>query len=202
MTARQSSTLKKRFLEAFSKHGVVSRACRSVGLNRSLHYTWLERDKKYLAAYIQADAEFTESLIDEAITRGRDGKVKPVIWQGKAAGRYVDIAGATVREDDPDFAIKAKSFVPLNVQEYSDRLLMFLIKARKPEYRESFKEIAPPPTDGKSADDWFSEIDARAKAAAAPKPIEEAQIREPNLNMPATARASDERWQARVCRRR
>ena len=60
---------------------MVSRACEQVGLTRSRHYIWLNADPKYREAFIEAEAEFTESLIHEAITRGRDGKPKPIIWR-------------------------------------------------------------------------------------------------------------------------
>ena len=34
-------------------------------------------------------------------------------------GKYVDMAGKTVKEDDPDFESKAQTFIPLTVQELS-----------------------------------------------------------------------------------
>ena len=182
MTEHQLATTKKRFLEAFSQHGVISRACqhvrtnRKATLDRSRHYKWLSEDPQYREAFIQADAAFTESLIGEAITRARDGKPKPIIWQGQLMGRWVDKAGKTVKEDDP----KALKFIPLTVQEYSDVLLMFLIKAKRPEYRENHREALPPAADGaKSADEMFAQAEARAAAAQAPKALEEATIIEP-----------------------
>lgn len=169
----QRGQLKKRFLDAFSKCGVVPYACAQSGLVRSCHYAWLEKDHKYRQAFLEADAGFTESLIQEAVTRGRDGRPKRVIFQGKLMGRYLDMNGKEVPAGDPT----AEIFEPLTVQEYSDNLLMFLIKAKRPEFRESHREPQPPPPDGaQTADDVFAGIDERAQAAAAPKTIEDAQL--------------------------
>jgi len=65
---------------------------------------------EFAEAWDEAVEEGTDNLVEEARRRAKDGIEKPVGW-------YQGVSGGTV-------------------QEYSDSLLMFLIKARRPEYRE------------------------------------------------------------------
>ena len=64
-----------------------------------------------------------ELLIQEAIRRSKDGTLKPVYYKGTAVGA---------------------------IREYSDVLLMFLIKQKFPSFRESFR---PPGSVGTMGDD-------------------------------------------------
>jgi hypothetical protein len=181
MTRAQRTRLKALFLKKFAEFGIVTHAAEGAGIDRRLYYKWMDSDKKFRLAFEETDKQFTDSCIKEAVIRGRDGRPKPIVFRGEIMGRYVDQDGKTIKEDDPNFGTKAKKFIPLTVLEYSDPLLIFLIKARRPEYRESHRQAIVPPTDGaQTADQMFSEIDARAKAAQAPKSIEEAQIVEPD----------------------
>lgn len=109
MTNRQRQHLKKTFLAAFAKTGVVSTAAQAAGVDRTVIYDWKNVDPNFAAAYEVAEMESTERLETEAIRRAHDGTKREVshYYQGDKVG--VDV-----------------------ITEYSDTLLIFLLKARKP----------------------------------------------------------------------
>jgi len=117
VTKAQSDHLKKGFLEAFRRTGNVSLACAATGLTRRRTvYEWQERDDEFAGLYRQAEIEATELLEAEAHRRAVFGvqKTKGVYFQGTLIDTFTE-------------------------QEYSDTLLIFLLKARAPEkYRERY----------------------------------------------------------------
>ena len=101
---------KKAFLEAYARTGVVAYAAQAAGVDRSLVYLWKAKDPTFLVAYAQAEEGSTERLETEAFRRAHDGTPKPVYQGGEQVG---------------------------TIQEYSDTLLIFLLKARRPHvYRD------------------------------------------------------------------
>lgn len=111
MTKRQARHLKSAFLDAFREHGNVTWACRQIGMtNRTEVYRWQENDDQFAIAFREAEIEATETMEAEAYRRAVKGTQKPVYQQGAMVG---------------------------TVQEYSDTLLIFMLKARAPEkYRD------------------------------------------------------------------
>lgn len=109
-----SSALKKqKFLEAYAKLGNVAEACRELGLPRRTIYFWQGRDRAFKKAYDDAQEEAVEALEFEARKRAKDGWLEPVFFGGKPIG---------------------------GVRKYSDLLLIFLLKAARPEkYRDSYE---------------------------------------------------------------
>ena len=102
--------LKKKVLDALAKVGVITYAARKAGVARQTVYDWCAADPDFKAAFEHALAESTELLEAEAYRRAHDGVLKPVFQGGARVG---------------------------SVREYSDTLLIFLLKARKPDvYRE------------------------------------------------------------------
>ncbi len=86
-------------------------ACEVAKVGRSSHYRWLEKDPEYREAFELAKEGAADILEAEAYRRAVEGVEKPVGW-------YKGKPGGTVRL-------------------YSDVLLMFLLKALRPEkYRE------------------------------------------------------------------
>jgi hypothetical protein len=104
--------LKKRaFLAAFAERGNVRLACQAAKVGRSSHYVWLKADADYAARFQEAQAEAVDVLEAEAHRRAVQGVKRPVYQGGKRVGY---------------------------VQEYSDVLLIFLLKAARPEtYRDN-----------------------------------------------------------------
>lgn len=111
-TARtRNRNWKKVFLDALEDTASVTVACRRAEVSRKTAYQTRQRDAEFAAQWEEALHLGVYTLEDEAIRRARDGVTKPVYQQGREVGA---------------------------VQEYSDTLLMFLLKAHLPErYREN-----------------------------------------------------------------
>ncbi len=105
---------KRAFLAAFRETGNVRLAREVAKVGRSSHYRWLEKDPEYREAFDVAKEDAADVLEAEAHRRAVDGWEEPVGW-------YKGVAGGTVRR-------------------YSDVLLIFLLKALRPErYRERYE---------------------------------------------------------------
>jgi len=91
--------------------GNVTKACEAIGLNRQRVYEWRSRDAEFAAKWDDAVEAGTEELEQEARRRAYKGVDEPVFYQGEECG---------------------------TVRKYSDTLLIFLLKGRKPEkYRDN-----------------------------------------------------------------
>ena len=100
---------KEEFLQELLKTGIVTKTAEVIGIPPRTVYNWRKVDKEFAAAWDEAVETSTDRLVEEARRRAHDGTLKPVYQGGKHVG---------------------------DIREYSDTLLMFLIKARRPEYRE------------------------------------------------------------------
>lgn len=71
-----SAARKKAMLSALEKSlGVVTPACRAVGVDRATHYRWMETDLKYKEAVIDIEnvaLDFVESKLHKSIESGSD----------------------------------------------------------------------------------------------------------------------------------
>jgi hypothetical protein len=71
---KQNSTLKKAMIEALEKSlGVVTTACKSVGIDRGSHYNWLKTDEDYKAEVESIEdiaIDFAESQLHKQIKDG------------------------------------------------------------------------------------------------------------------------------------
>jgi hypothetical protein len=102
----QTAINKAKFIEAFSATGNVSAAAKLAGVGRRTHYDWLKEDEAYKVAFADAVDEAADRLEVEARRRAVTGNVKPVFHKGVQVG---------------------------TVREYSDTLLIFLLKGARPE---------------------------------------------------------------------
>jgi hypothetical protein len=115
-TAKKRAPKKRRnwkpvFLRAFAETGIVARACLVAKVARSTVYEARILDPKFCQMWDEIENASTDEMEAEAYRRGVKGVDKPV-FQGK------ELVG--------------------HVREYSDTLLIFMLKARKPEkYRET-----------------------------------------------------------------
>ena len=107
-SARTARTAKKRekFLAALATGLSVSNACSSAGLARRTAYDWRDADPDFAKAWDHAIEDGTDALEDEARRRAFEGAEEPVFYQGKQVG---------------------------TVRKYSDTLLIFLLKGRRPD---------------------------------------------------------------------
>lgn len=101
---------KRAFLSAYAHLGAITRAARAAKIDRGSHLNWKREDPLYAQAFERAEEMAVESLEDAAVQRARYGMDRPVFHKGKVCGY---------------------------VREYSDTLLIFLLKGAKPlKYRE------------------------------------------------------------------
>lgn len=109
---------KAAFLEAYAQTGNISRAATLVGLDRRIHYQWMQNDPDYPGAFHHAGERAVDALVAEARRRALEGVEEPVGW-------YQGVAGGTV-------------------QRYSDTLLIFLLKGLRPEvFSERIQHSGP-----------------------------------------------------------
>lgn len=97
---------KVEFLELLADGCTVTKAARQIGMTRQGLYKARGEDEAFAAAWADAEEQGTDTLEDEAIRRARDGFDKPVFQGGQQVGV---------------------------VREHSDTLLIFMLKARRPE---------------------------------------------------------------------
>ena len=99
------------FLQHYEETGRVNLACQQAGIGKRTHYNWLERDRSYSKQFEKSRKIAIQLLEDEAMRRAVEGIEKAVTIAGE-------------RE---------------TVREYSDTLLIFLLKGAFPEkYRERY----------------------------------------------------------------
>lgn len=108
--ARFTPKKRQRFLEHLKSTANVTLSARLAGVSRRTAYNHRAADPEFLSAWNAAVDEAIELLEAEARRRAVDGTDRPVYQGGKLVGY---------------------------VREYSDTLLMFLLKGHRPEqYRE------------------------------------------------------------------
>lgn len=112
-TLAQSAHRKKAFLEAFAELGIVTPSAERVKIARRTVYDWRKADPAFAEAMDEAGEESADLMELEARRRAIIGTDKPV-YQGGA------LVGA--------------------IREYSDTLLIFMLKARRP---EKFRDKPP-----------------------------------------------------------
>jgi hypothetical protein len=97
------------FLSVLSETANVTTAANAVGVTRQRLYQLRDEDSSFAAHWETAVKLGTAALEDEAARRARDGWDEPVFYQGDQCG---------------------------TIRKFSDTLLIFLLKARDPKYRE------------------------------------------------------------------
>jgi hypothetical protein len=104
---------KAAFLAAYRESGQVRYAAEAAGVCRELHSRWLKKDPAYAAEFERAKEDAADKLEKEAVRRASEGWLEPVYYKGKPVGA---------------------------VRKFSDVLLIFTLKALRPEkYRERFE---------------------------------------------------------------
>lgn len=116
MTARTKRTVEKQraaFLEKLAELGNVTRAMKAAKIARRTLYDWRQADQEFAVAWERALDESAGVLEDEANRRALHGVDRPVYQGGKKVG---------------------------TIREYSDTLLIFLLKGLRPgKYRERYE---------------------------------------------------------------
>ena len=117
MTRRYThSTREKRwqekFLAALTNTSNVRASCQAAGIDRHTAYNHRKRSKEFAAAWDKALEDAVDLLEAEAWRRAAKGVEEPVFYKGQPTG---------------------------TIRRYSDTLLIFLMKANRPEkYRDNY----------------------------------------------------------------
>jgi len=102
---------KSEFLRIVAENGGnVTRAAKLIGVAPVTLYDHRQKNGRFAAAWDEAVKRGTDVLIQEAMRRAVNGVVEPVYQGGKLVG---------------------------HVRRYSDSLLMFLVKGRRPEFKDT-----------------------------------------------------------------
>lgn len=110
--AREKRSWEDSFLKELARAGNVSAACRKVKISRTIAYELREQATDFAELWAEAIETATDGLEQEAYRRAVKGVRKPTGWYKGVPGGYV--------------------------QEYSDTLLVLLLKANRPEkFREN-----------------------------------------------------------------
>jgi hypothetical protein len=106
----------QRFLAAYTRCARINQAAETARVAKQSHYNWLEESEEYRQAFRRTHAMIGDLAEDACVERAIFGVEKPVLYQGK----HVRLNGR-----------------PLYEREYSDQLLITLLRRLKPqEYRE------------------------------------------------------------------
>jgi hypothetical protein len=109
------SEWRERFLKHLAQYGNVSKAAVAAGVSRKYVYTQREADAEFSQAWADAIDQAGDVMEAEAWRRAVKGTKKPVYQSGALVG---------------------------HVQEYSDTLLIFLLKAARPDkFRENSRTL-------------------------------------------------------------
>lgn len=109
----QKKDWKPQFLTALESTGMVMEACKAVGVGRSTVYEARQRDEDFACAWADVDEALVERMEREAHRRAVHGVHRDVFYKGDVVGEE---------------------------RHYSDTLLIFLLKAKRPEvYRDNVK---------------------------------------------------------------
>jgi len=103
---RRCLTCQAAFLAAYRTTASVPAAAKAAGIRPAQHEKWLAKDAKYWQAFADVQEVVAETLQDQAVQRAMEGWEEPVLYRGRLCG---------------------------TIRHHSDRLLLFLLKAWKPE---------------------------------------------------------------------
>jgi hypothetical protein len=110
---RETQKKREKFLAAYRELGIIRDAAKVANIARATVYRWLD-DETFRAQFEEAKEEAIEKLEREAVRRACEGVDKPIYYKGQ----LVD-----------------------TVREYSDTLLIFLLKGLRPDkYAERVKQ--------------------------------------------------------------
>lgn len=99
--------------------GVVTTACKAIGISRETHYSWLEKDEKYKEAVNELDniaLDFAETKLHSNISKGSD---TAIIFYLKTKGKK----RGYIEKSEIDHTTNGESInKPLSMEEAKQRL--------------------------------------------------------------------------------
>ncbi len=118
---RKTEDSRAAFLAAYGELGNIKQAAKKAGISRDTHYAWLKDDPDYAKTFELAREEAVETLEAEARRRAVEGVNRPVYQGGEQVG---------------------------TVRDYSDTLLIFLLKGAAPSKYRDTARVQVEPTEG------------------------------------------------------
>jgi hypothetical protein len=118
LTDTQVVEAKGTIVRSLAMKGNVREATDAAGISRTLAYAWRDKDEGFREAWDDSVNEAVDRMEREMWRRGIEGFDRPVIYQGEITDTYTD---------------------------YSDSLLLTLIKGHRPEKYKERREHSTPP---------------------------------------------------------
>ncbi len=116
-SSRRSAAVKDLFVETYAQLGNLAASAKIAKIDRRTHFYWAEKDPKYAARIDEARETAIDGWEMHAVRRATVGVEEPVYYKGEVVG---------------------------HVRKMSDLLLMFVLKAARPEkFRERFEHTGP-----------------------------------------------------------
>jgi len=119
-----------RFLAAYAESGNISAASRTTGISRESHYRWLEEDD-YPLAFQYANDIAVDALEEEARRRAHKGLQRQKFHQGMPI--MTECEPNDPQGHEVEWRGEMTWVKPYIEHEYSDTLLIFLLKAKRPD---------------------------------------------------------------------
>lgn len=116
------------YLLVLSRTGVVRKACKEAHLTRKDIVTARndeENGAEFMRLEVDAMSDFNDTLLEEAINRGRDGWAEPIIHKGVQSYVRDPFTGELLLNDDFEA-------IPLTIIKKSDQVLIKLLEAKVP----------------------------------------------------------------------
>jgi len=132
------------FFAQLARHGRITQAAAEATLDRSAAYKTKDSDPAFAARWSEALDAYADTLEAAAHQRAVEGTKKPLTHQGQFTYVYqTGPDGRPIKDDDGNYVLaldeNGKPKVAF-VREYSDSLLLAMLKAkRKREYGDSSK---------------------------------------------------------------
>lgn len=129
-------SLRKRaaFLKKLGQTGKVGQSSREVGYASTTFLQNLRRtDEEFARQWDEAMQAAVDQMEDEMVRRAKEGVKKPTVYKGQLCYQRSPEDGALILDTAGDP-------IPIYVTEYSDSLLMFYLRAAKPnKYRDNIR---------------------------------------------------------------
>ncbi len=129
----------RRFLACYAACGSLTRAARWSKIHRQTHYDWMKNIPEYPGEFATAEKLAARTLQDEAVRRAHEGVKKAVYYKGKVVGYET---------------------------EFSDTLMITMLKATDPEKFRDRSDNRHSGADGSKLPDFNDFVAAFAKERA------------------------------------
>lgn len=130
---------RRAFLAAFAECGIITRAASMANVSVRAHYLWME-NPEYARKFQEVGEMAADKLEEEARRRAHDGLMRMKFHQGQAIIDPRTLPGCDLY--DP----KYPGGKPYMEMEYSDTLLIFMLKGARP---TKFRDNVDLTTNGK-----------------------------------------------------